>query len=98
MNHLTHYASATRPVETCVVGSGGFGRSFLAQALHIPLINARVAVDRDAGIAAAALRSIGLDESRIAICETRTQAEAAWACGQHIAAGDVAVVLGLPLD
>lgn len=98
MNHLTHYASATRPVETCVVGSGGFGRSFLAQALHIPLINARIAVDRDAGIAAAALRSIGLDESRIAICETRAQADAAWACGQHIAAGDVAVVLGLPLD
>jgi len=98
MNHLTHYASATRPVETCVVGSGGFGRSFLAQALRIPLINARVAVDREASIAAAALRAIGLAEDRIAVCETREQAATAWERGQHIAAGDVAVVLGLPLD
>jgi predicted homoserine dehydrogenase-like protein len=98
MNHETHYAGARRPVETCVVGSGGFGRSFLAQALRIPLINARVAVDRDAGIAATALRAIGLDESRIALCETPVQAAAAWECGHHIAAGDVSVVLGLPLD
>jgi predicted homoserine dehydrogenase-like protein len=98
MNHLTHYASATRPVETCVVGSGGFGRSFLAQALRIPLINARVAVDREASIAVAALRSIGLADSQIAVCETQEQATAAWDRGQHIAAADVAVVLGLPLD
>lgn len=98
MNFLTHYAAAGRPVETCVVGSGGFGRSFLAQALRIPLVNCRVAVDREAGIAAEALRSIGLDAGRIAVCETPTQAAAAWASGQHIAAGDVAVVLGLPLD
>ncbi|MEJ5989770.1 homoserine dehydrogenase [Ramlibacter sp. PS3R-8] len=98
MNHETHYAAATRPVETCVVGSGGFGRSFLAQALRIPLIHARVAVDREADIAAAALRSIGLDESRIAVCNTAAQATAAWERGQHIAAADVTVVLGLPLD
>jgi predicted homoserine dehydrogenase-like protein len=98
MNFETLYAGATRPVETCVVGSGGFGRSFLAQALRIPLINARIAIDREAGIAAAALRSIGLDESRIAVCETPAQAVAAWERGQHIAAADVAVVLGLPLD
>ncbi|MES3004192.1 MAG: flagellar biosynthesis protein FlgA [Pseudomonadota bacterium] len=98
MNFETLYSGATRPVETCVVGSGGFGRSFLAQALRIPLINARIAIDREAGIAAAALRSIGLDESRIAVCETPAQAGAAWERGQHIAAADVAVVLGLPLD
>lgn len=97
MNHETYYANA-RPVETCVVGSGGFGRSFLAQALRIPLVHARVAVDREAGIAAAALRSIGLDEARIAVCETPAQAAAAWERGQHIAACDVSVVLGLPLD
>jgi predicted homoserine dehydrogenase-like protein len=98
MNHLTHYASAQRPVETCVVGTGGFGRSFLAQALRIPLLRARVAVDRDAGIAAGVLRSIGLTHAQIALCETPAQAAEAWARGQHIAAGDVAVVLGLPLD
>ena len=98
MNHLTHYATARRPVETCVVGSGGFGRSFLAQALRIPLVHCRVAVDREAAIAADALRSIGLAPERIAVCETPEQAAAAWEKGQHIAAGDVTVVLGLPLD
>ncbi|NML44043.1 flagellar biosynthesis protein FlgA [Ramlibacter sp. G-1-2-2] len=97
MNYLTHYAGA-RPVQTCVVGSGGFGRSFLAQALRMPLVQCRVAVDREAGIAAEALRSIGLQPGRIAVCETPAQAAAAWERGQHIAAGDVSVVLGLPLD
>jgi len=98
MNLLTHYAGAQRPVETCVVGSGGFGRSFLAQAPRIPLVNCRVAVDREAGIAADALRSIGLSPDQFAVCETPEQAAAAWQRGQHIAAGDVSVVLGLPLD
>lgn len=98
MNFLTHYATTRRPVETCVVGSGGFGRSFLAQALRIPQVHCRVAVDREAGIAADALRSIGLPPERIAVCETPAQAAIAWDKGQHIAAGDVSVVLGLPLD
>ncbi|MBA2961536.1 MULTISPECIES: NAD(P)H-dependent oxidoreductase [Ramlibacter] len=98
MNFLTHYAAARRPVETCVVGSGGFGRSFLAQALRIPLVKCRVAVDREAGIAADALRSIGLSRDQFAVCETPEQAAAAWQRGLHIAAGDVSVVLGLPLD
>jgi predicted homoserine dehydrogenase-like protein len=98
MNLLTHYAAAQRPVQTCVVGSGGFGRSFLAQALRIPLVKCRVAVDREAGIAAEALRSIGLAPDQFAVCETPEQAAAAWERGLHIAAGDVSVVLGLPLD
>ncbi len=98
MNFLTHYATTRRPVETCVVGSGGFGRSFLAQALRMPMVHCRVAVDREAGIAAEALRSIGLPPERIAVCETAAQAAAAWESGQHIAASDVSVVLGLPLD
>jgi len=48
MNHLDYFASAERPVETCVLGSGGFGRSFLAQGLRVPLMRARIAVDMDA--------------------------------------------------
>jgi predicted homoserine dehydrogenase-like protein len=98
MNLHLHFATAERPVETCVVGSGGFGRSFLTQALRIPLINARVAVDRELDIAVSALRSIGLDDERIAACRTQQEADAAWADGRHIAAADVSVVLGLPLD
>ena len=78
MNHLTYFASATRPAETCVVGSGGFGRSFLAQARRIPLVNARVAVDREAAIAVAALHSIG-----IAMAASRSTATRALTSGMR---------------
>jgi predicted homoserine dehydrogenase-like protein len=98
MNHLTYFASATRPAETCVVGSGGFGRSFLAQARRIPLVNARVAVDRETAIAVAALHSIGIPDDQVAVCTTPAEAAAAWDRGQYIAAADVAILTGLPLD
>ncbi|MEO8281594.1 MAG: hypothetical protein ABI564_17985, partial [Ideonella sp.] len=84
MNHHSHYARTERPVETCVVGSGGFGRSFLAQALRIPLINARVAVDRTSAIAADALRSIGLAERDFAECNAIALARDAWDRGLHV--------------
>lgn len=45
MNLHSYYAAAERPVETCVVGTGGFGQSFLGQAQRVPLMNARIAVD-----------------------------------------------------
>ena len=35
MNFHAHYAGITEPVETCLVGSGGFGRSYLAQSRRI---------------------------------------------------------------
>lgn len=102
MNYLRHFALAGAPVETCVVGSGGFGRSFIVQCLqaarHRKLVSARIAVDREARIAAAALRSAGVAEQDIAICATAAQARAAWDRGQFIAAGDLAVVLELPFD
>ncbi|HEX2020013.1 MAG TPA: flagellar biosynthesis protein FlgA [Aurantimonas sp.] len=95
MNYHTYFAEA-EIVDTCVVGTGDFGRSFLVQALRVPLMNARVAIDVDAERAAQAIRSAGIDGNAIAICRTRTEAEAAWAGGQYIAADDIDVVLGLP--
>ena len=58
---MTYYAKADRPVETCVVGTGGFGQSFLAQAQRVPLMNARIAVDLTAEAAAAGLKAAGID-------------------------------------
>lgn len=98
MNHLTYYAAAPRPVETCVVGSGGFGRSFLAQGLRVPLMRARIAVDVDATIAAAGFAALGVPPADVAICATADEARRAWAGGQFIAAADLAVVVGLPID
>ena len=52
MDHHSYYAAGQRTVEACVVGSGGFGRSFLFQGMRVPGMRARVAVDVDAAVAA----------------------------------------------
>ena len=98
MNHLDYYAGAKRPVETCVVGSGGFGRSFLAQGMRVPLMNARIAVDVDASIAAAGFTALGIAPAQVALCQTPEEAAAAWAAGKYIAAADLAIVVNLPID
>lgn len=98
MNHHSYFGSAGRVVETCVVGSGGFGQSFLAQGRKVPLMNARVAVDVDATIAAHAFKSTGIDAADIAVCATSAEAKAAWDAGRFVAAGDLATVIELPID
>jgi predicted homoserine dehydrogenase-like protein len=98
MNYLSYYGTAKRPVETCVVGSGGFGRSFLAQGMRVPLMRARIAVDVDATIAAAGFAALGVPPADVAICATADEARRAWADGRFIAAADLAVVVGLPID
>ena len=98
MNFHDHYAKADRPVETCVVGTGGFGQSFLAQARHVPLMNARIAVDLTAEAAAAGLKAAGIDPRSIRICESASDARAAWDRGDFIAASDLALVAELPFD
>jgi predicted homoserine dehydrogenase-like protein len=97
MNHLDYYATAQAPVQTCVVGSGGFGRSFLAQGLRVPLMRARIAVDVDAAIAAAGFTALGIAAADVALCHTAAEAQRAWAQGRFIAAADLAIVVGLPI-
>jgi predicted homoserine dehydrogenase-like protein len=98
VNLHTYYAKAERPVETCVVGTGGFGQSFLGQAQRVPLMNARIAVDVTAESAASGLRAAGIEPRRIRICESASDAKAAWDGGDFIAASDLAVVSELPFD
>lgn len=97
MNHHRYFAGlSTRTVECVIVGTGGFGRSFLAQARHVPGLACRVAVDRDAATAAAVLASVGVAD--IAECNDAASARVAWDAGRAIAAGDLAVVADLPVD
>jgi predicted homoserine dehydrogenase-like protein len=98
MNYHRYFAAAKQPVETCVIGSGSFGRSFLAQGRKVPLMRARVAVDVDAEIAAEAFKAVGIDSHDIAACTTAAEAKAAWNAGKHIAAADLALVIELPID
>ncbi|GGA95240.1 NAD-binding homoserine dehydrogenase [Brucella endophytica] len=96
MNFHDYFAGATRPVEACIVGTGGFGRSFLAQGRRVPQMNVRIAVDVDSASAAAALESVGA--GRVAQCHSPEDASRAWAEGAAIAAGNLAHVVHLPFD
>lgn len=98
MNYLDYFSIAKRPVETCVVGSGGFGRSFIAQGQRVPLMHVRVAVDIEASIAARSFVAVGIPENDVTVCRTADEAKQAWDSGKYIAAGDLAVVAGLPID
>lgn len=98
MNHHQYFAAADRPVETCLVGAGSFGRSFIAQARRVPLVNARVAVDVDADTAARAFAAAGVDRREIAVCASAGEARDAWRAGRHLALGDLAHALELPVE
>lgn len=98
MNYHRYFGPAGASIETCLVGSGSFGRSFLAQGRRVPRLRARVAVDVDAETAAAALRSAGLEPRDIAVCGTAREARAAWDAGRAVATHDLAVAIELPVD
>lgn len=98
MNYHRYFRNSRPPVETCVVGTGGFGRSFLAQGLRVPMMRARVAVDINAETAAVAMRAAGAESRRIRVCATAAEARAAWDAGDLVAAGALETVIDLPFD
>ncbi|MDR2614808.1 MAG: flagellar biosynthesis protein FlgA [Candidatus Accumulibacter sp.] len=98
MNHLDYFSPAKRPVEACIVGSGGFGRSFIAQGLRVPLMNVRVAVDIDVSVAAESFVAVGVPAGEVARCATAEEAARAWAAGGCVAAADLDIVSRLPVD
>lgn len=98
MNYHTYFGKDAAPVECCIVGTGGFGRSFIAQSLRTPLVSTRIAVDLDATTAENVFRSLGIDAGKIAKCKTAEEAKFAWDTGLFIAASDIAIVVGLPFS
>lgn len=98
MNYQTYFNREGRTVECCIIGTGGFGRSFLAQGLVVPGLSVRVAVDKEAGIAADSLRNVGIDESNIRVCNDIDAVKQAWNDGAFIATGSYEAVVGLPVD
>lgn len=98
MNHHLRFPPGSRRVEAAVVGAGAFGRSFLAQGRRMALMGARIAVDRDATLAAAGLAAAGVPAGAIVSCSTAAEARAAWEAGHCIATGSLDDVLELPFD
>ncbi|WOI58320.1 flagellar biosynthesis protein FlgA [Palleronia sp. LCG004] len=97
MNHHAYFDRGSRSVDCTIIGTGGFGRSFLAQGQVVPGLSVRVAVDRESGIAAESLRSVGVAASEIRECSTADEAQDAWNDGAFIAASDYATVAALPV-
>ena len=98
MNYLDYFPVSAKPIETCIVGSGAFGRSYIAQASKISGLRARVAVDVDAKTAAACYRSLGVPDSDIVVCSNEQAALEAWHAGKYIAVNDLSLVSRLPID
>ncbi|WP_377844646.1 flagellar biosynthesis protein FlgA [Bosea sp. UC22_33] len=96
MNFHAHYAGITEPVDTCLVGSGSFGRSYLAQSRRTRLVNARIAVDVTAEAAGKAFAAAGFAPAEIALCTTGAEAKAAWNAGRCVAAASLDTVMELP--
>ena len=97
MNFHTYYKDA-EPVATCLVGTGDFGRSFIAQSQRMALVSTRIAVDVDAVRAATSVAAAGVPAAQVAICATASEARAAWDSGKIIATSDIALALDLPVD
>lgn len=98
MNYHSRYAGIAAPIETCIVGGGAFGQSFLAQARFIKKVSARIAVDLTAEVAAHALAAAGVAKADIRLCATAVEATAAWNAGKYVAAGRLDSVVGLPFQ
>ncbi len=98
MNYHARYASIRHPIETCIVGGGAFGQSFLAQARFIKKLSARIAVDLSTEAAARALLAAGVAKTDIRLCETPAEARLAWDAGRYVAAGRLTTVIGLPFQ
>ena len=75
MNLHSYYARAERPVECCVLGTGGFGQTFITQARRVRLMRARIAIDIKAETAAKAIAAAGVEARRIRICHTASDAK-----------------------
>lgn len=96
MNYHAYFNADSRTVEACVIGTGGFGRSFLAQGRRVPLMSVRIGVDVTAEIAAQAMRDVGIPDAEIRICRDAASARAAFEQGAYVAAGDFDHVADLP--
>ena len=98
MNHHIRYRDITTLISACLVGGGAFGQSFLAQARHIPRLDARIAVDLTCEAAAKALEAAGHARTDIRLCTSAAEAKAAFDAGKLVAADRLDIVLPLPFD
>ncbi|MDF3919303.1 flagellar biosynthesis protein FlgA [Salinicola salarius] len=96
--HLSHYLDGDDPIRCCVIGAGGFGRSFVVHARHLTSIDTRIVLDLDPALAASALTDAGIEPGRIRHCRTPAEARRAWDGGDWIVGDRLEAVIELSLD
>lgn len=96
--HLSHYLDGGDPIRCCVIGAGGFGRSFVVHARHLATVDARIVLDLDPDLAAKALTDAGIEPRLIRHCRTPAEAKRAWDDGNWIVGDRLEAVIELPLD
>ena len=81
-----------------LIGTGAFGRSFLAQARLIPGVRVSVVCDQDINIAEDACRQAGMAPEDLKICHTGLEANDAIACSKTAVVSDALLLMDLPIE
>ena len=84
--------------NTGLIGTGAFGRSFLAQARLIPGVRVSVVCDQDIDVAEDACRQAGMAPEDIKICHTDADANDTIACGKTAVVSDGLLLTTLPIE
>lgn len=90
--------SIDEPVRAGLVGVGEFGTTFLAQARYRRGLSVPVVCDLDVLRAREVLIEAGVNDQRIAICESRARALSALEAGNTVIVSDAKLLAELPID
>lgn len=91
-------SAGQKTVRALIIGAGEYGFSFVAQSRRTPGLAVAAISDRRIEQGVAAFRNAGLPEEAIAVCETKAQAEAAFAAGKVVVSNDALMLMQLPID
>ena len=89
LNDVTHVG---------LIGTGAFGRSFLAQSRLTPGIRVPVVCDQDIEIAEDACRQAGLAPEDLKVCHTDSEANDTIASGKTAVVSDALLLMDLPIE
>ena len=81
-----------------LIGTGAFGRSFLAQSRLMPGIRVPVVCDQDIEIAEGACLRTGLTPKDLKVCHTESEANDTIASGKTAVISDALLMMDLPIE
>ncbi len=99
MNYNTLFAKAKdKSVAVGLMGAGEFGASFLFQAQKTPGLEVRAVCNRTVSKAVDALKTIGIAEENIVLCQSIEEMQSAYAAGKYVTMADGTWLAKLPID